>query len=115
MLSVEFAAAYQAEQIAGVEQETWSEFRQRFAAHLERFGHTIYDLDFAKAVPADDPASLLETLKFFLSGKASDPHQRQEQTATMRERATHMMQARLKDDPRQPLFRRLIKWAQDMA
>ena len=63
------------------DQAAWAEFRQRFAAHLARFGHTIYDLDFAKAVPADDPAALLETFKFFLSGEAPDPQARQAKAA----------------------------------
>jgi len=31
--------------------------------YLNHFGHTIYDLDFAKSVPADDPAPLLEAFK----------------------------------------------------
>ena len=33
-----------------------TEWRQRFLAHLDAYGHTIYNLDFANAVPADDPA-----------------------------------------------------------
>ncbi len=107
-------AAYQAEQIASVEQETWSEFRRRFAAHLAKFGDAIYDLDFAKAVPADDPASLLETLKFFLSGQAPDPHARQEATAAAREQAVQTMLTRL-HGMRLSLFRRLVGWAQRFA
>src|SRR6266487_3270553 len=65
----EFAAAYRSGQVVGGDAVVWSAFQQRFAAHLARFGHTIYDLDFAKAVPADDPSSLLSPLKFFLSGE----------------------------------------------
>jgi phosphohistidine swiveling domain-containing protein len=114
MSSGEFAAAYQAEQIVGVEEETWSEFRERFAAHLANFGDAIYDLDFAKAVPADDPASLLETLKFFLSGQAPDPHARQEATAAAREQAVQTMLTRL-HGMRLSLFRRLVGWAQRFA
>jgi rifampicin phosphotransferase len=114
MSSVEFAAAYQAEQMAGVDEETWSGFRQRFAAHLARFGDAIYDLDFAKAVPADDPASLLETLKFFLSGEAPNPHARQETTAAAREQAVQAMLTRL-HGMRLSLFRRLVRWAQRFA
>ena len=100
--------------MAGVDEETWSGFRQRFAAHLERFGHAIYDLDFAKAVPADDPSSLLETLKFFLSGDAPNPYARQEKAAAAREQATQSMLARLRG-PRLALFRRLVEWAQRFA
>jgi pyruvate,water dikinase len=114
MSSVEIAAAYQAEQMAGVDEETWSGFRQRFEAHMARFGDAIYDLDFAKAVPADDPASLLETLKFFLSGEAPDPHARQEATAAAREQAVQAMLTRL-HGMRLSLFRRLVGWAQRFA
>ena len=114
MSRAEFTAAFQAEQMAGIDKETWSEFRQRFATHLERFGGAIYDLDFAKAVPADDPASLLETLKFFLSGDAPNPYARQEKAAAAREQATQSMLARLRG-PRLTLFRRLVGWAQSFA
>ena len=41
----------------------WDELRRRFATHLAEYGHTIYDLDFAKPVPADDPVPLVESLK----------------------------------------------------
>jgi pyruvate,water dikinase len=114
MSSDEFAAAYQTPQVTGVAEAVWSQFRQRFADHLARFGHAIYDLDFAKAVPADDPSSLLETLKFFLSGDAPNPYARQEKAAAAREQATQSMLARLRG-PRLALFRRLVEWAQRFA
>lgn len=117
MTAKQFVAAYQSEEAPeiGVEQEAWVEFRRRFTAYLTEFGHSIYDLDFAKAVPADDPASLLEPLKFFLSGKAPDPHARQEKAAAQREQATQATHARLRYGPRRAMFRKLIKWAQDLA
>jgi pyruvate,water dikinase len=34
--------------------EDWSELRSRFRAHLDRYGHLVYNLDFVNAVPADD-------------------------------------------------------------
>ena len=114
MSSSEFTAAYQSEQVAGGDQQIWSEFQTRLAAHLARFGHAIYDLDFAQPVPADDPATLLETLKFFLSGKATDPYARQVETAAAREQA---VQATLRQlhGVRRSLFRRLLGWAQRFA
>ena len=54
--------------------EGWNEFRRRFADHLDRFGHAIYDLDFAKSLAADEPAPLLDALKYFLTGQARNPH-----------------------------------------
>src|SRR5260370_12098313 len=73
-----FEEAYRAEQVAGGDQAVWSEWRQRFTSHLTHYGHTIYDLDFAKPLPVDNPAALFETLTFFLSGKATNPKARQE-------------------------------------
>ncbi|MHB1162658.1 MAG: hypothetical protein ACYC3V_20340, partial [Chloroflexota bacterium] len=61
--------------------EDWPEFQARFTAHLEQFGHAIYDLDFAKAVPADDPTPLIETLKHLVQGQGSDPYRRQQEAA----------------------------------
>jgi pyruvate,water dikinase len=110
----QFASAYRTGHLAGVDEAVWSEFCQRLAAHLARYGHTIYDLDFAKPLPADDPASLLETLKFFLSGQAPDPSVRQAASATAREQAVHALQARLRG-PLLSLFRRLVRAAQGYA
>lgn len=41
----------------------WSGFCASFAVHQARFGHAIYDLDFSKPTPADDPTPLLATLQ----------------------------------------------------
>lgn len=114
MSSTDFTAAYQSEQIDGVDNETWRAFRTRFETHLAKFGHTIYDLDFAKAVPADNPSSLLETLKFFLSGEAPDPYKRQETTAAARDQAMRLVTTRLRG-VRLSLFRKLVGWAQSFA
>jgi pyruvate,water dikinase len=114
MSSSEFAAAYQARQIAGVDHDTWLGFQKRFATHMANFGHAIYDLDFAKAVPANDPASLLETFKFFLRGEALDPYIRQEETVAAREQAVATMLTRL-HGIRLWLFQRLLRWAQRFA
>ena len=74
---VQLASAYQTAHVDGIDETLWSAFCQYFTAHLAKFGHAIYDLDFSKPVSADDPVALLETLKFFLSGNAPDPHARQ--------------------------------------
>jgi hypothetical protein len=47
----------------------WHEWHTRFQAHLSAYGHTVYNLDFMNPVPLIDPAPLLETLRFFVSGK----------------------------------------------
>jgi pyruvate,water dikinase len=111
MSSAQFAQAARA---AAAADGTSPVFWRRLAEHLDRFGHTIYDLDFAKAVPADDPAPVLETLKFFMSGQAQDPHKRQAATQAARAQATQTMLARL-HGPRLQIFRWLLQIAQDFA
>src|SRR5206468_2461689 len=109
-------AAALARQAALVERAdaAWQAFRDRFATHLARFGHMIYDLDFAKAVPLDEPAPLLETLMFFLSGRAPDPRARQAAAASARDRATATMLQRLRG-LRLALFWWLLRLAQRYA
>src|SRR5215207_4900091 len=99
---------------AGVDEEVWQEWKSRFQAHLDRFGHTVYNLDFLNPVPADDPAPLFDTLKFYLRGEGQNPHERQRRTAARREEATRAVLGRL-DAPRRNLFSRLLGWAQDVA
>src|SRR5829696_199945 len=99
---------------AGVDEGAWQEWRSRFQAHLDRFGHTVYDLDFLNPVPADDPAPLFDTLRFYLRGEGQNPHERQRRTAARREEATRAVLGRL-DAPRRNLFSRLLGWAQDVA
>lgn len=92
----------------------WAAWRARMTAHLDTFGHLVYNLDFANAVPADDPGPLLETLKFYLRDQGTDPHRRQRESAERRERATDAMLSRL-DPARAWVFRRLLRWAQGVA
>ena len=94
--------------------ESWREFCRRFHEHLNRFGHAIYDLDFAKPVPTDDPAPLLETLKYFLKGQGRDPYQRQMETVSAREQATQSKLTRLKG-LHLKWFSKILGWAQEYA
>jgi pyruvate,water dikinase len=98
----------------GVDGDDWQEWQHRFRAHLQRYGHTIYNLDFGSPVPADDPAPLLETLKLFLSGQGTDPHARQQAAAERREQAMQTMLGRLKR-LRLKLFRKVVAPAQRFA
>jgi phosphohistidine swiveling domain-containing protein len=92
----------------------WHDWYTRFQAHLRAYGHMVYNLDFINPVPADDPAPLLETLRFFVSGKGVDPYERQRRFATRREEATAAVLSRL-DPVRAKGFRRLVHWAQSAA
>lgn len=114
MSGAQFASAYQTGYRDGVDEALWLAFCQRFTAHLAHFGHAIYDLDFSKPVPADDPVALLEILKFFLSGNAPDPYTRQAASKKAREQAMQTMLNRLRG-PSRSLFRRLIETAQRFA
>lgn len=90
------------------------EWHTRFQAHLSAYGHMVYNLDFMNPVPADDPIPLLQTLRFFVSGKGADPYERQRRFATRREEAMAAVLARL-DPVRAKGFRRLVRWAQSAA
>ncbi len=92
----------------------WNAFRRRFSAHLVEYGHTIYDLDFAKPIPADDPLPMLEALKAYLEGTAENPYERQAAALELRERLTQAVVKRL-DPLRRKLFLKQLKWAQESA
>ncbi len=104
----EICAAYYAGSIRRALSE---EFSTRFAAHLAEFGHTLYDLDFAKPIPADDPAPVLEALKAYLSGKAPSPYARQQAQVERREQAESTILQRL-GAPRKKWFLKLLRYAQ---
>ena len=89
----------------------WQPWRHRFLTHLERYGAMIYDMDFARAVPADDPAPQIDTLRFYLTGAAGDPYARQRKLTAGREDATAQIQSRLGRGPRRKIFDRLLSWS----
>jgi rifampicin phosphotransferase len=103
-----------AEPLSDVDAAVWQEWRSRFQRHLDRFGHTVYNLDFANAVPADDPAPLIDTMRFYLRGEGTDPNERQAGSAARREQATRDVLDRL-DPVRRATFTRLLRWAQGIA
>ncbi|MCZ9884238.1 PEP/pyruvate-binding domain-containing protein [Arthrobacter sp. B2a2-09] len=109
---------------AGMDPALWQQWHPRFQAHLDRFGHAVYNLDFASPVPADDPSALLDTVKFYLRGQGNDPHERQRLSAARREDQTERMLARLGRTrlgrtrlgrSRRAAFIRLLRWAQKSA
>jgi phosphohistidine swiveling domain-containing protein len=98
----------------GVDGVLWQEWRFTFKEHLDLFGHTVYNLDFASPLPADDPSALLETVKFYLRGQGTDPHERQRLLTERRESSTEQVAARL-GPRRRAAFLRLLRWAQETA
>ena len=92
--------------------ETWSAFQGHFNNHLTQYGHTIYDFDFLKPTPADDPTPLLETLKVYVSGQGSNPHTRQAALAEKREAAMTAIRSQYRRGVRRWLFEKTVGWAQ---
>ena len=82
-----------------VDHDVWQQWRQRIGSYLDTFGHTITDLDFSNPVAADDPAAVLETIKFYATDDRpqaeSDPGARQHRLATEREQATQALLGRI--------------------
>ena len=113
--AAQLAAQLDSEQMpTDVNADDWHEWQSRFKAYLQRYGHAIYNLDFANPVPADDPTPLLDTCKMFISGQGMDPHARQQAAAERREQATQTMLTRLKG-LRLRLFRKFVASAQHYA
>ncbi|MFL7793354.1 MAG: PEP/pyruvate-binding domain-containing protein, partial [Anaerolineae bacterium] len=110
--AAQLAAQLEGPAPSGVEAGDWIEWQNRWETHIRQFGHIIYDLDFSKPLPADNPAPLLDTCKMFLSGQCPNPYERQQAAADQREQATQAMLGRLKG-LRRKLFHKLVGWAQD--
>jgi phosphoenolpyruvate synthase/pyruvate phosphate dikinase len=94
--------------------ELWLAWRSRLSEYLDAFGYIMYDLDFAKPVPADDPTPMLETVKMFLRGEGSNPHERQRNLAEGRERAKREIIEPLKG-LRGWIVRKTFGWAESLA
>jgi phosphohistidine swiveling domain-containing protein len=76
--------------------EAWEGLCERFYEHLQKFGHTLYDLDFVHPLPADDPTPVLEAFKLYLRSQGINPHIRQKKSVEKREQAIKSMRSRLK-------------------
>ncbi len=92
----------------------WPVFCERLRAYLQAYGHIIYDLDFAKPLPVDDPTPMLETIKMYLRGQGVNPHQRQRAAEEKRMQAAEATLKRLKG-LRRWAFRKTLGMAQTMA
>ncbi len=92
----------------------WPEFQARFQSHLQAYGHIMYDLDFAKPLPLDLPAPMLETVKMYLRGEGANPHERQRAAEEKRVQAAETMLNRLRG-LRRWAFRKTLGMAQTMA
>jgi phosphohistidine swiveling domain-containing protein len=92
----------------------WQAFCERLRAYLQAYGHIIYDLDFAKPLPVDDPTPMLETVKMYLRDQGVNPHERQRAAEEKRMQAAEATLERLKG-VRRWAFRKTLDMAQTMA
>lgn len=99
---------------AGVPPAVWAEWKRRVDTHLESFGHILYDFDFAKPIPAEDPTPSLETVKMYMRGQGVNPHERQEKLERTREQATEQLLARARG-LRGWTVRKAFNWATSLA
>ncbi|GAA4547519.1 PEP/pyruvate-binding domain-containing protein [Pseudonocardia xishanensis] len=67
----------------------------RFREHLARYGHAVYNLDFAEPTPADEPGPLLDTIRFQMTDHGVDPAVRRAGLVADREAHTRRVRARL--------------------
>jgi pyruvate,water dikinase len=94
----------------GVGAEAWQEWRERTQAHLDRYGHSIYDLDFSVPIPAHDPTPVLRALVVFIRNEGRNPHTRQERLLEQREQAVEAVHARTRGLKR-AIFDKTLGWA----
>ncbi len=92
----------------------WDDFASRFQAHLEQYGHMVYQLDFAEPLPRDHPEPMLETIKMYLRSEGSNPHERQRDSEALRIQTTEKMLNRLKGF-KLWAFTKALNWGQSMA
>lgn len=95
-------------------QNDLDEFTSRFQTHLERFGHLVFQMDFAEPLPRDHPELLLETIKMYLRGQGTNPHERQHASEEKRIRTAEIMHSRLKGFKRWA-FVKALNWGQSLA
>jgi pyruvate,water dikinase len=103
----------------GIEPDVWSEWQRRFAGHLAKYGHSTYDMDFSRAVAADEPSPMLEACRLYLLGTpagpgARSPYARLQGLAGRREQATEAMLKRLRW-PLRAIFLKQLRAAQKAA
>ena len=101
-------------QPAGLNPDIWGEWHKRFREHLDCYGYSIYDMDFSKPLPLDDPLPILEMLKLFIAGQAKNPYERQQKYIDRREAAERSVRGRVKGLRRWG-FEKSLNWAQSQA
>jgi pyruvate,water dikinase len=102
------------EKPASVPVPLFPDFAARFETHLERYGHLIFQMDFAEPLPRDHPELLLETIKMYLCGQGTNPHERQRASEEKRIQTAEIMRNRLRGFKRWA-FVKALNWGQSLA
>lgn len=87
---------------------------ERLQRYLDRYGHQVYNLDFAEPTQAEDPLPVLLSLKLQAQQSSGDVRARQSGMAIERERLVAST-ARSLDPIRRRLFLKIVRWAQGLA
>jgi pyruvate,water dikinase len=99
---------------AAVDPSTWNEWKDRFNGYLNQYGYSIYDMDFAKPLPMEEPEPILAMLRLYISGQGTSPYERQQEFSTRREQAEAQVRSRLKGIKRWA-FEKSLEFAQSRA
>lgn len=97
-----------------VSKQEWEAFTQRFEKHQDKFGHIIFQLDFAEDLPLDHPEPMLENIKMYLRDEGVNPHKRQQESEKKRIQTSQEILGRLKG-LRRWLFSKALNAGQAMA
>jgi len=92
----------------------FAEFARRFHTHLEKYGHIVFQLDYAEPLPLDHPEMMLGSIKMYLRGEGVNPHERQQASEKKRIQTAETMLKRLKGLKRWA-FQKALNWGQSMA
>ncbi|WP_423184536.1 PEP/pyruvate-binding domain-containing protein [Arthrobacter sp. NyZ413] len=87
---------------------------ERLKLYLDRYGHQVYNLDFADPTQAENPVPVLLSLKTEVQQPGLDLRVRQAEIAGDRERLVQRT-ARSLDPLRRRLFLKFLRWAQSYA
>jgi rifampicin phosphotransferase len=87
---------------------------EKLQRYLDRYGHLIYNLDFAEPTQAEDPLPVLLSLKIYVKQPGTDVKARQAEMARDRDNLVEKT-ARSLDPLRRRLFLKVLRWAQGVA
>lgn len=95
--------------------EIWHQFVQKYNRYQKNYGYAVYELDFAKPLPMDDPLPTVEVIKYYMSDHEKNPHARQREAKAQRDQAISMVRTRYKKGLKRWMFEKSLKLAQTQA